>query len=89
MLSVVPSVVLSVVFMTHRSDTIVEKHWPIRTIIIVIHHVFVNVGTKWKCILDHFYFKLFNRGIFDLFGSRLTSALGDVRSKSEVFNQGS
>ena len=64
-----------VVLVTHRSDTIVEKRWPIRTIIIIVHHVFVNSGTKWICIFDHFYFKLFNFGIFNLFGFRLTSTV--------------
>ena len=65
-----------VVLVTHRSDTIVEKRWPIRTIIIIVHHVFVNGGTKWICIFDHFYFKLFDFGIFNLLGFGLTSTTG-------------
>ena len=68
-LSVVPGVILCVVLVTHRSDTIVEKRWPIRTIIIIIHHMFVNGGTKWICIFDHFISSCLTSGFLIFWGS--------------------
>jgi len=39
-------------------NAIIEKYRPIGTLIIIIHHIFINNGTEWIPVFEHFNFNV-------------------------------